>query len=299
MSRNWTANGCWFVFGLLLGGGICCGVYASLPNSFGSRPGSGFGPDPDIHLAAGLTVVFFAMVLSYAGVAAVVATLRRRKEQQLSELVPDLMDRLDSPEPLNRIEALQVLAELSGEPFGPLAQRLCSPVQLEMASLLYKAWWQAESERDQPLAALKRDNLLCRTVARARALREHGVLPPPGNLHYPEAGPALGRLPLLPPDRLVAALRPRVEDTLRRVAGMINLACKDIPFGDSESRVRHLFTELGWETFERGWQLRCDAAEGCLPPLPAARQPEVERRPPPAPAPPRRPPSAGRRSIVR
>jgi hypothetical protein len=290
MYRNWTANSCWFVFGVLLGGGICFGIYASLPTLFGTPAGPGF--DSMISGGAGLLVVGFVAILLGAFTAAVTATARMWRNQQLRELVPDLVHRLDSPQPLDRIQALQVLADLAGEPFGPLAHRLGSPTQLEMACLLYREWWQTESEYDSPLVALKRDILLRRVIVRARALRDEANLSPSGDLKHPEANPAWGHLPLLPPERLVAALRPRVEETLHRVAGIINLACKDLPFSHSESRVLHLFTELCWETFERGWQLRFDAAEGRLPPLPAARQPEVEPKPPPAPAP-ARPPSVG------
>jgi hypothetical protein len=192
--------------------------------------------------------------------------------------------RLDSHSMVDRVQAVEALAAAYGEPFGPVDIARCSPAQLRALCLLYKEWWRAESDADEPLPEHEHQALLCRVIARTQALRDSAELPPPGEAKHPEAGPALARLPLLPPERLVSALRPYVEETLCRVARVINMACHDIPFSHSEYRVRRLFTQLCWEAFECGWQLRFAAAEGRLPRIPAAPRPSVRKPQPPAPA---------------
>ena len=201
--------------------------------------------------------------------------------------------RLDSHSMVDRVQAVEALAAAYGEPFGPVDTARCSPSQLRALCLLYKEWWRAESQGDDdPLPDHEHQSLLCRVIARTQALRDSAELPPTAEAEYPEADhPALARLPPLPPERLVAALRPHVEDTLGRVARVINMACHDIPFAHSEYRVRRLFTQLCWEAFECGWQLRFAAAEGRLPRVPPAPRPSVRRPQQPAPA--ASPPSVG------
>jgi hypothetical protein len=274
---------CWFVFGLLLAGGIWCGVQ---PSPSLSPPSAWSGPE-----TAALLLYLVVLVLIF--IQALARTLRKAMAWYSScrpERMADLVARLDSRRSLDRVDALQTLAEACGEPFGPVSCHSCTPDQFNALCLLYKEWWRAGPEGRRFLAEKDREDLycdlFCRVIDRIEALRESSELPPPGETKYPEADRSLARLPLLPPGQLVAVLRPHVEDTLRRVAGVINLACKDIPFAQSEYRVRRLFTHLCWEAFECGWQLRFAASERRFAHFLSVRRPWVGSPQPPAPSPP-------------
>jgi hypothetical protein len=283
MSLFRSPGWCWFVFGLLLAGGIWCA--GQFPPSV-SPPSALSGPE-----VAALLLYLVVLVLVF--IQALARTLRKAMAWYCRghpERIAHLVARLDSRDYLDRVDALQTLAEACGEPFGPVACHSCTPDQLKALCLLYKEWWRAGPEARRFRAEKDREelfcDLFCRIIDRIQALRDSSELPPPAETKYPEADPSLARLPPLPPGQLVAVLRPHVEETLRRVAGVINLACQDIPFAHSEYRVRRLFTHLCWEAFECGWQLRFAAADTRFSHFLTARRPCVHPPQPPAPSPP-------------
>lgn len=255
MSWFRTATCWWVVSGLLLVGGVW----------FGVALGSSDAPLPPAWLGPGfVAVLFYAMALLVGFTQAVLLTVRKVNVlmyRRKPERVGDLVAQLDSAGYLDRARALQTLADLYREPFGPIDCRACSPAQLDALSRLYREWWRAERESGAPPPEAQREALLRRVVAQVRALRDAAELSAPLDTRSPLAEPALARLPCLPPGEFVAALRPRVEDVLLRVAAVINQACQDIPFSSSEYRARRLFTWLCWEAFERGWRMRFDAAD--------------------------------------
>jgi hypothetical protein len=261
----------WFVFGLLLFAGIGFGVQAAA-----AVPLTSAWSGPAI---AGLG--FYLVLLAALFIQALVCTLRKAMAWSYRchpEQIADLVARLDSPRYLDRVDALQTMAEACGEPFGPVNWLWCSPDQVRTLCLLYKEWWRAGREEGPALPQHEREALLRYAIARARALRDATELPLPGEREYPGTAPAVAGLPLLAPGSLVDALRPHVEETLHDVAMVINRACRDIPLTHSEYRIRGLFTQLCWDAFECGWQLRFDAADRRLRPVPAldARQPSVD-----------------------
>ena len=78
-------------------------------------------------------------------------------------------------------------------------------------------------------------------------------------------------LPPLEPELLVADLRPQVEDTLRRLAEVLNEAPTLEAMAACEPEVRRLAAELARLAVERAGQARVDAAVAGLPPASGKR----------------------------
>jgi hypothetical protein len=73
-------------------------------------------------------------------------------------------------------------------------------------------------------------------------------------------------LPPLEPELLVLDLRPQVEDTLHRLADVLNEAPTLEAMAACEPEVRRLAAELARQAVERAGQARIDAAVAGLPP---------------------------------
>jgi hypothetical protein len=115
----------------------------------------------------------------------------------------------------------------------------------------------------------QRAALMRRVIARMRALREAGALPRFAEVKNAEHV-ALAYLPPIPVESFVTVLRPRAEELLRRVAGILNLVSPEANLIASEGRIRRLFARLCWEACEYGWRLRFGAAEEWVPPAASA-----------------------------
>ena len=72
--------------------------------------------------------------------------------------------------------------------------------------------------------------------------------------------------PKLSRDEFLAQMRAKLEETLRRVADAINEAPPGHIISGSEEQVRDLFADLRQQAFEKGLQMRLDAAEAAFPP---------------------------------
>src|SRR3954452_24442740 len=72
--------------------------------------------------------------------------------------------------------------------------------------------------------------------------------------------------PKLSRDEFVTEMRARMEAMLGRVVDAINEAPPGQIISGSEERVRDLFADLRQQAFERGLQMRVDAAEAAFPP---------------------------------
>ena len=72
--------------------------------------------------------------------------------------------------------------------------------------------------------------------------------------------------PKLSRDEFIAQMRAKMEATLGQVADAINDAPPGHIISGSEEQVRDLFTELRQQAFEKGLQMRVDAAEAAFPP---------------------------------
>ena len=72
--------------------------------------------------------------------------------------------------------------------------------------------------------------------------------------------------PKLSRDEYLKQLRQDMEEILGKVADAINDAPPGRIISDSEEKVRDLFAELRQRAFEKGLQLRLDAAEAAFPP---------------------------------
>lgn len=75
-----------------------------------------------------------------------------------------------------------------------------------------------------------------------------------------EATPKISR------DELVSQMRQEFERILDQVADAINDAPPGRIISDSEEKVRDLFADLRQQAFEKGMQMRIDAAEAAFPP---------------------------------
>ena len=75
-----------------------------------------------------------------------------------------------------------------------------------------------------------------------------------------EATPKISR------DELVSQMRQEFERILDQVADAINDAPPGRIISDSEEKVRDLFAALRQQAFEKGMQMRIDAAEAAFPP---------------------------------
>ena len=72
--------------------------------------------------------------------------------------------------------------------------------------------------------------------------------------------------PKLSRDEFIALMRANMEETLGRVADAINEAPPGHIISGSEEQVRDLFADLRQQAFEKGLQMRLDAAEAAFPP---------------------------------
>jgi hypothetical protein len=72
--------------------------------------------------------------------------------------------------------------------------------------------------------------------------------------------------PKMSRDEFIAEMRKKVEDVLGAVADAINDAPSGHIVSYSEEQVRDLFAGLRQQAFEKGLQMRTDAAEAAFPP---------------------------------
>lgn len=72
--------------------------------------------------------------------------------------------------------------------------------------------------------------------------------------------------PRLSRDEFIAQMRIKMEAMLGQVADAINDAPPGHIISGSEERVRDLFADLRQQAFEKGLQMRVDAAEAAFPP---------------------------------
>ncbi|HMB02134.1 MAG TPA: hypothetical protein VKP69_00160 [Isosphaeraceae bacterium] len=72
--------------------------------------------------------------------------------------------------------------------------------------------------------------------------------------------------PKLSRDEFIEQMREKMETMLGRVADAINEAPQGQIISGSEEQVRDLFADLRKEAFEKGLQMRVDAAEAAFPP---------------------------------
>ena len=72
--------------------------------------------------------------------------------------------------------------------------------------------------------------------------------------------------PKLSRDEFIARMRAKMEAMLGHVADAINDAPPGSIISGSEERVRDLFADLRKHAFEKGLQMRIDAAEAAFPP---------------------------------
>ena len=84
--------------------------------------------------------------------------------------------------------------------------------------------------------------------------------------------------PKLSRDEFIAQMRAKMEAMLGQVADAINDAPPGQIISGSEEQVRDLFADLRQQAFEKGLQMRVDAAEAAFPPSggPADRQGQAE-----------------------
>jgi hypothetical protein len=72
--------------------------------------------------------------------------------------------------------------------------------------------------------------------------------------------------PKISRDEFIAEMRSKVEEVLGAVADAINGAPAGHIITRSEEKVRDLFADLRQQAFERGLQMRINAAEAAFPP---------------------------------
>jgi len=77
---------------------------------------------------------------------------------------------------------------------------------------------------------------------------------------------AMSPEPKLSRDEFIAQMRAKMEAMLGRVADAINDAPAGHIISGSEEQVRDLFADLRQDAFEKGLQMRVDAAEAASPP---------------------------------
>ena len=84
--------------------------------------------------------------------------------------------------------------------------------------------------------------------------------------------------PRLSRDVFVAQMRQQVEEMLGRVADAINAAPPGQIITGSEEQVRDLSADLRKQAYEKGLQMRLDAAQAAFPPSegPAHRQEQAQ-----------------------
>jgi hypothetical protein len=72
--------------------------------------------------------------------------------------------------------------------------------------------------------------------------------------------------PVLSRDEYINQMRREMEEMLGKVADAINEAPAGYVISGSEEKVRDLFGELRRRAYEKGLQMRVDAAEAAFPP---------------------------------
>ncbi len=72
--------------------------------------------------------------------------------------------------------------------------------------------------------------------------------------------------PKLSREEFIAQMREKMEAMLGQVADAINEASPGQIISGSEEQVRDLFADLRKQAFEKGLQMRVDAAEAAFPP---------------------------------
>jgi hypothetical protein len=89
---------------------------------------------------------------------------------------------------------------------------------------------------------------------------------------------AMSPEPKLSRDEFIAQMRAKMEAMLGQVADAINDAPPGHIISGSEEQVRDLFADLRQQAFEKGLQMRVDAAEAASPPSegPEDRQGEAK-----------------------
>ena len=96
-----------------------------------------------------------------------------------------------------------------------------------------------------------RDPLRLVKIGKGHSFREHLAMEP---------------TPKLSRDEFIAQMRAKIEEPLGRVADAINEAPPGHIISGSEEQVRDLFADLRQQAFEKGLQMRLDAAEAAFPP---------------------------------
>ncbi len=199
-------------------------------------------------------LVFLAGVSLSVGVAAtaeVVPLLRYRGRP--NDLLAQMKRDLDSPSYRKRRRALQVIADHLGHPFGranwwPLVRRP-SAAQVDNMTALYK-------ECMRIAKVFRRDGTLCphilgRMQSPAKFVLERALCGPPSPTDAPGRRPR--PLSLLP-DQLVAAMRGRVEDALRRVAAILSDPTAG-RLAATEALVRDVLGDLVWDALDAALRL--------------------------------------------
>jgi hypothetical protein len=198
--------------------------------------------------AACLVVALFGAVQAMPLLA-----FRNNPERLLDQLKRDL----DSPRLWQRRRVLQVLADYYDHPFGRVwcwPVSLHSPTQVRNMTLLYKDWLRVKKK-------LTRDGtLLPHVVRRMPAPAKIAVWDKLSRMHiHALRGHTPFLIPPVSPDQVVAELRGRVEDALRRVAEIINEA-RPRELADAEGRIRDVLGDLVWDALSSVVRLSLDAA---------------------------------------
>jgi hypothetical protein len=84
--------------------------------------------------------------------------------------------------------------------------------------------------------------------------------------------------PKMSRDEYILQMRQEMEELLGQVADAINEAPAGHVISDSEEKVRDLFAELRQRAYEKGLQMRVNAAEAAFPPSegPTDRQSQTQ-----------------------
>ena len=85
-------------------------------------------------------------------------------------------------------------------------------------------------------------------------------------------------IPKMSRDEYILQMRQEMEELLGQVADAINEAPAGHVISDSEEKVRDLFAELRQRAYEKGLQMRVNAAEAAFPPSegPTDRQSQTQ-----------------------
>jgi hypothetical protein len=225
--------------------------------------------------AAPVTLVLLGMVL-LCGAQAWHLTLRSARARHCGNsplYLSHVVGELDADDVAVRRQALRTLADFYDEPFGAVNLFWGHPEQLDALCVLYREWWRAtqtsETKPAQPPEQVAAQAAAANLQPQVPPVIEKPVAPrwaeTPAE-SYPR-GPScplpavLEQLPRMGREDFLKAMLPSVEDALLLVADLVNDADDTGTFLRARQRVPELFTELGWEALERGWQMRFDAEE--------------------------------------